>query len=487
MIGAGLLQRIAGAGSRGRSPRRGRLRARYDAAQTTPENRRHWRAADSLSADGALSPDVRRTLRARARYEVANNGYARGIVQSLANAVVGVGPKLQMRTDDPAVNETVERAFARWAQAVGLERKLWAMRVAQAESGEVFAVLATNPRLGSPVSLDLRIVEADRVATPAALLTPDERMCDGVEYDGFGNPLRYAILRRHPGDARRCAADIGEYDLVDAEAVVHLFRVERPGQSRGVPEITASLPLFAQLRRYTLAVLNSAENAALTGGVIYTDAPADADAASVEPMDEVELDRGTWLTMPFGWKVGQVKAEQPTTAYADFKRELLNEIARPLHMPFNIAAGNSSGYNYASGRLDHQAFFKAVRIDRTHLERLVLDRVFAAWLSEAVLIEGLLPQSLRSVDADAPHQWFWDGFEHVDPAKEANAQATRLAANATTLASEYARQGLDWETEIRQRARERSLMRELGLEAEAPAMQPAGTGRDDDDEDDDER
>jgi capsid protein len=119
--------------------------------------------------------------------------------------------------------------------------------------------------------------------------------------------------------------------------------------------------------------------------------------------------------------------------------------------------------NYASGRLDHQAFFKKIRIDQAYLGDFVLDRVFIAWLNEAVLIEGYLPQSLRTRDAEFPHQWFWDGFEHVDPAKEANAQATRLASNTTTLAAEYAKQGLDWEGELRQRGREVALLRELGL------------------------
>ncbi len=58
--------------------------------------------------------------------------------------------------------------------------------------------------------------------------------------------------------------------------------------------------------------------------------------------------------------------------------------------------------------------------------------------------------------------------EHGDPAKEANAQATRLANNTTTLAYEYARQGKDWEAELRQRAKERQLMRELGLTDNEP-------------------
>lgn len=68
----------------------------------------------------------------------------------------------------------------------------------------------------------------------------------------------------------------------------------------------------------------------------------------------------------------------------------------------------------------------------------------------------------------AAHQWFWDGHEHVDPAKDATAQAKRLASGTTTLAEEYAKCGKDWQTELRQRAREVKLARELGLgEAEA--------------------
>ena len=50
-----------------------------------------------------------------------------------------------------------------------------------------------------------------------------------------------------------------------------------------------------------------------------------------------------------------------------------------------------------------------------------------------------------------------------DPAKEANAQATRLTNHTTTLADEYARRGQDWENQLRQRAKELSLMQELGL------------------------
>ena len=166
-----------------------------------------------------------------------------------------------------------------------------------------------------------------------------------------------------------------------------------------------------------------------------------------------------------------------------FKREILNEIARCLNMPYNIAACNSSGYNYASGRLDHQTYYKSIRVDQSHCETVILDRILDAWLAEAVKVFSIG----ISIDSQAgagvfPHQWFWDGHEHVDPAKEASAQATRLASNTTTLASEYAKQGKDWETELRQRAKEVALMRELGLTVAqtAPAYTPQEQVKEDD-------
>jgi capsid protein len=244
--------------------------------------------------------------------------------------------------------------------------------------------------------------------------------------------------------------------------VVHWFRADRPGQARGIPDIMPALPLFAQLRRFTLAVLAAAETAADFAGILYTDAPANGEADAAEPFESIELEKRALLTMPGGWKMSQLQAEQPATTYAEFKREILNEIARCLNMPFNVAAGNSSGYNYASGRLDHQTYFKAIRVEQVHLETAVLDRILAAWFDEAVLIPELLPAGLGAI-ADWPHQWFWDGQEHVDPAKEASAQATRLANHTTTLAYEYARQGRDWEEALRQRAKEVALIQELGL------------------------
>ena len=462
-------------------------RSRYDAAATTHDNRRHWANADALSADAAASGDVRRTLRNRARYEVANNSYAKGIVLTLANDTIGTGPRLQMLSGDDRVNRSVEREFETWALETGLAEKLRTMRMARAQDGEAFAVLVNNPVLEHAVKLDLRLIEADQVTSPfgaglrpqaadyrksmrtqssfptACRLQSVVHEIDGVVLDNFGNPSAYRVLKEHPGGGSY--AFTSPSATVPASHMIHVYRQDRPGQHRGVPEITPALPLFAQLRRYTLAVLSAAETAADLAWILYTDTPPGGEPKDVEPMDTIRLERGMLMTMPGGWKMSQIEPAQPATTYAEFKNQILNEIARCLNMPFNVAAGNSSGYTYASGRLDHQTYFKSIRVDQAFMAEKVLDRILAAWLweyaPEAGLVGEVPVKGLRRILP--PHQWFLEGMEHVDPAKEARAQETRLGNHTTTLANEYARQGKDWKAELRQRAREVARIKELGL------------------------
>lgn len=465
------------------------LRARYDAAQTTDNNRRHWAFADALSASAANSHAVRVTLRNRSRYEVANNSYARGIVLTLGNDCIGTGPRLQMLGDDRAANNFVEREFGAWLKAIRAGEKLRTMRMAKVQDGESFGLLHTNPLLKTPVQLDLGLIETDQISAPWQNYMTD----DGILHDRFGNALTYYMRRTHPGDTTANilrVTDPAAFDEVPASSMIHYFRVDRPGQTRGIPEFTPALPLFAMLRDYTLATLDAAKAAAYFAAILKSAAPADGESVvSGTPFEGIELERNMVTTMPEGWDLTQLKAEQPTNTYKEFKLEIVNEIARCLNIPFNIAAGNSSSYNYASGRMDHQVYFKALRVEQAQVCDVILDRLFSAWLEEACLIPNYFPESLTGIVKSLPHQWFFDGHEHVDPSKEASAQGTRLQNNTTTLAEEYAKRGRDWEQELRQRAKEIALQKELGIPIVWPLLvppvaAPPGTGALDPNEDD---
>lgn len=448
------------------------IRARFDAAQTTKDNAKHWAAAEFLSADAEADSSARKILRTRARYEVQNNSYARGIVSTLANDTIGTGPRLQMLLENEDQNRRVEHDFTVWSKRVHLAAKLRTMRMARCQDGEAFALLGQNTNLKSNVKLDLQLIEADRVTDDE--LQNDPSKIDGITFDPFGNVKSYKVLRTHPGGANSFTSDT---ITVNAENMIHYFRQDRPEQHRGIPEITSALPLFAHLRRFTLAVVTAAEAAADFAGVLYTDAPANGEADAVEAMDSIQLERNMLLTMPGGWKMAQVDPKQPVTTYGEFKHEILNEISRCLNIPFNIAAGNSSGYNYASGRLDHQTYYKSLKVDRAFIEETILDHILEMWLKEWKLIN-----KIEIDDCDCGHVWFWDGQEHVDPLKEANAQRVRLESKTTTLATEYAKQGKDWESELRQIAKEKNLKQMLGIEDES-ASSDESARKDDEDED----
>ncbi len=177
------------------------VRAKYDSAMTSDNNRRHWANADGLSANAANTPEVRRILRNRSRYEVANNSYARGIVLTLANDIIGTGPRLQMLTEDPEANRRIEQTFHQWAKAVCLAEKLRTLRMAQIQDGEAFAVLISNPKLPTSIQLDLRLIEADQVTTPDPQWS-DSRATDGIVFDTAGNRAEYHVLKQHPGDGK---------------------------------------------------------------------------------------------------------------------------------------------------------------------------------------------------------------------------------------------------------------------------------------------
>ena len=86
-----------------------RVNAKYDVAQTTNENASLWGRVDALSAATANNPAVRQTIRNRARYEVANNGYAKGIAQTLTNDTVG--PTVQLQIGNAVNAQQIEKDF----------------------------------------------------------------------------------------------------------------------------------------------------------------------------------------------------------------------------------------------------------------------------------------------------------------------------------------------------------------------------------------
>jgi lambda family phage portal protein len=442
----------------------------YDAAATTRHNSNHWLFADNRDADSTIFQDLP-TLRNRTRYECRNSCYFAGIADTLANDIVGTGPTPQLDSKNENINE-IEDKFTEWmlncdfegSESLGdLLRLVGGMQ--QCESGEGLLafknLITTSPR---EVALRLLAIEPDRLVTPwimAGAAMINNKFRDGIEFDDNGRPAFYYILKTHPGNMLSIG-NITDFDKVPADQIIHLYRKNRPGQSRGVPWLAPALPLGAIIRRFTLATAEGAEQAANSSGILKTDTDKD-DEDKYLAGEEIEIPRNSWLTISKDSDLTQVKPEHPATTYEMFKNQIINEIARCINMPFNVAACNSADYNYASGRLDWQTYYRFVGVIRRWIENKALIRIFRVWYREALLVRGYLKYATN--DPIGLH-WHWPGAKHVDPLKEANSQNVQIGDMMTTYSDEYAEKGQDWERQFKQIAKEKALMKELDLKPE---------------------
>jgi capsid protein len=436
------------------------IRGRYDAAQTGHENENHWAAADSLGPIASNETLVRNKLAYRARYERDNNPHLYGGIRLHGLSFVGTGPRLQLSMGESLYASTrkVETDFAKWAKAIRLADKLRQMVEAAPIDGESFAQFIVNPRVEGPVKLDLRVIETEQIKTPDFRL---DMAVDGIEIDDDGNVVNYHLLDEHPGDAQGWTQD---YTTVPVANMLHWLRRVRAGQYRGVSELASSLDTCGQTRRYAKATLGKQELNANIAGVIESDniLPDTGDAPTFETMEEIDIPRMGLMTMPAGMKAKPFDTAQNATGYREYMMMNHGATARPILLPLNYYTGDSSNFNFASGRMDHLPYQASVWSERERFETEILSKVIRNYYriaSEA----GLIPADLPRFD-EWSISWHWDGFPSLDQKDDEHAREVRLKNGISTLSEECAAEGKDWREVARQQAAERDYYVQLGLD-----------------------
>lgn len=426
--------------------RRRGIAATYDAASDALDWQNHWANADAYDADSANSFSVRARLVQRSRYENANNGYADGIASTWATDLIGIGPALRMQTGSDGFNQLIEREWYAWTKAIQFRRKLWCLAHALHVDGEGLAVIRQNPRVRHRVRMDVRLYETEHCQTPL-LSFGDPNYIDGIKFDEFGDPLWYDILHQHPGSSHRYQLDATP-ERVPSRYMLHWFKCKRPGQHRGIPACTSTLNVGAAARRWREATLAAAETAADFAVLLKTIfEPDELDAA--EPFSTLEIQKRMMTALPNNSEPFQMKGEHPNATYEAFHKLLINEQARPKSMPYNKAACDSSSYNYASGRLDHQTYYAALDVDREDCNDTVLDPLFDAWFEYAVLAFGWLGGDPEAINPAArAHLWDWPKHRVADVEAEANANDKQLKNATKSLAGIYTEAGQDYEDEV---------------------------------------
>lgn len=444
-----------------------RITSSYDAAQPGGDNAAYWGAADGLGPVSSNDPHTRKGLRERARYETDNDSAIAGILDTVANDTIGPGPSVNVTVaDDPGFAEDIEakwREWCCWVGGFGLTQMLILTRKDEIKSGEL--LWRFRRTADHEVGLDIEIFECDRLTNPNAF-----DPLDGIDIGPDRQPRRYHILKQHPGDAVFMGESMIEAEWVPADQIIHTFKRLRPGQRRGIPELTPSLNRLAERRRYMAAVLAAAESAAnipyaFTTPGFYTD--DEGNEEKIHAMEEVEAWSRTVPLLPDGWGLSAPPPSHPHTNHVDYTMRLLVEAVRPLNVPANVALGDSSDYSYASGRLDMQMYDRACRVERLRFERTILDRVFNKWLAFAIA-RGVVKYPMADIvdPAKVARTWIWTNRPHVEPLKEANAQKVRLENRTSNLSIECAHDGRDWREVLDQQKREQDYRDEIGLRTE---------------------
>ena len=422
---------------------------RWDAADTNRLNRAHWSTATGQPINADLAERLE-TLRARATYEAANNTRVEGVITPHAAHSVGPrGPTLQVQSDDEAYNTALEGLWRDWwqkpdatGQLSGAEllrcwvRSLWL-------SGEYLAQIVTDPDVFDGVSMRVLDIAPRRLGTPPDQ-AGDADIALGVRRKRTGKPTQYFI--QEPTLMGPWELDTGKYDTVPADLIMHGFVTQEPGQVRGVPWLSTSLDVIADLRDYDAEVLDAARAAASMAVFWHTNHP---DSEYLEVSESTEIERRTQSTGPPGWEPAMLTPQQPSTGYVDYRKEHQASIGRPVNMPLMLVRLTAERHNYSSARMDIQLYLGQLLVLQTMIESQSLNRLVDALAQEAELA-GLLPRRPRRVT----YSWTWPKPPHVDPQKEAQAEDLTMKNGTTTYTEALAARGKDLDMTIAQRLAE---------------------------------
>ena len=474
-------------------------------AQAAPRRRMYQGAQFSrLTADwvtGNTSADSEvygsaQKLRDRARQLCRDNDYARQALRAIEGNVIGQGIPFQSQVRmqrggklDTGINDAIEAAWKRWSYAqhchtggklcfADIERLV--IR-ACAESGEVFIRLVRQSFGGSTIPLAMEVIEADQLddgLNGRSQQGNEIRM--GVEVDGWGRPIAYHFLAYHPGDYQFSNQQIStqRHKRIPAEEVIHLYRTERPGQTRGVSWFASAIQRLHHLAGYEQAeVVRARASSALMGfitspeGELIGDDVMDGERVSnFEPGVFKYLNPGEEVTVP--------SLDAPDGQFEPFLRAMLRAMAAGIGCSYETISRDFSTSNYSSSRLsliedrDHWRILQSWLIENFHR------RVFSEWLDLAVLSNALaLPGYEQQPERFKAARWMPRGWAWVDPAKEVAAYKEAVRCGFKTLADVVAEQGGDLDELLLARQSELAKLDEMGIVVDSDPTQVTGAGQ----------
>lgn len=442
-----------------------------------------------LSADQEIKSDFRR-LRGVARALVRDNAFASRYVHLLAENVVGPnGILLQAQAKNTrgtlnlALNQKIEDAWAEWSRPENASvdgRLSWVDLQTLAvqslpQDGEVLIRIvrgADNPFHFALQLLDPDLLDHEYTIYAGSSPTGNDIIM-GVEVDRWFKPVAYWLWTSHPSDPIRNR----KRERVSADEIIHLYRVRRPGQTRGVTWFAPVMFDTEMLQGYQEAEITAARIGASNMAAVTYDpekgvGEIDGDLGDPAVRDglPMEVEPGRFLHLNPGEGLVSTDFNHPSSAFDPFTKAIQRSQATGLNVAYSSLTGDLTAVNYSSIRAGLVAERDFYRSEQRWLISALHERVYRAWAPYAALGGYFSAAEARGTEKIVwqPRGWKW-----VDPLNDAQAAIMMRKSGLTSLTKLCAEQGIDFEENLEEIARENALAKTLGVVLEETGAKPA--------------
>lgn len=419
---------------------------------------------------------ARRLMRARAQDLERNSDVTGAILDALLRNVVGKGFNLQALTKKDKFNEQAEALWLEWCKPRNCDitgqqsfREILKMVVSRAFiDGEILIIKTYTGSKKFPLQLQIR--EAADLDSLGLMSNPanDNIICDGIELDKYGKPVAYYLTET---DALGMTKNTAK--RIDASQVIYMWHRKRPSEYRGVTLLAKIIDRIHDLGEYIGAVSFMQKILASICVFIKQSLPdgarsigrATADTKSPDGNQQTKIKPGQMKYLAPGEDVATLNPSGNSAEAAGFATMQTRMSAAAVGLSLEATARDVSQVNYSSARQNLLEDTKTYEDWQLWLKEHLLDEIYTEFLISAYLANQfpMAADFWENKETYFAHRFIGQGMSWIDPIKEVTANKIGLETGQTTLEDICAKAGKDWKDVLKQRAKEKAFMEQLGL------------------------
>jgi lambda family phage portal protein len=427
---------------------------------------RRWRDAGATPSIQAAVLAGREPVARRARDSSINQPLASSAVEVWCGEAIGTGMRPVPQTGDDALDKILADRFEAWTDECdyfGLESFYgWQSTAARRAfvDGEFFSLMVFEGE-----QLRIKPLDPAQVNPALSLELPNGGLViAGVEVNEGGKPIAFHIYRNWiPGLPLLRGL---ESVRIDAADVLHLFRPDAAGQTRGMSRLASVLLRLRELDSLTDGQLVRLKIGALLAGFV-TDADGTLLQDGATP-GEASLEPGTMQRLRPGESVEFSKPPEIGSESNAFQKAVIREIGAGVGVPSFMLDHDLSEVNFSSARTAIIAFRRRVEAWQDHFAFQMLRPVYRRFVTTEIL-SGRLAVPLNA--STLRHKWIAPKGQWLDPLKDAQAEALAINSGLTSRREAVAARGIDVESLDNEIAADRAREERLGLSFAAPPQQ----------------